>query len=502
MRHQRHFAARPHPCAPPSSANRFTTVHLPLATERCPDCRHPRMQNPQSHVMSPVSVPSLDGLYAAHVNPQWVKLLHTLQMNVTYERCAGSELFAADGRRFLDFLSGYCVHNAGHNHPAIIAALTEELGRSGPGMLQSHVPQLAAQLAERLVGLAGGRLQRVFFTSSGSEGVETAIKFARAHTRRDGLLYANGAFHGLTCGALSLMSDPFWTEGFGPMLPGTQGVDFGDLDALERHLATRQFAAFIVEPVQSEAGIRVPDEHYLPAVQELCRRHGTLFVLDEVQTGMYRTGPFLAAHHFHVEPDMVILAKAMSGGFIPVGAVLMSRAVSDSVFSSLKRSIVHASTFGENSLAMRAGLATLDVLQQEDLGERGAQMGARLRQQLTEALAPYEMVHAVRGLGMLSGIEFTTPRSLPLRLAFESFRRIHPAMFGQILVMRLFGERGILTQICGNNFMVLKVAPPLVVADAQLDEFVEAIRDVVHLMHHSPTFWSEALGLARRAVNL
>jgi len=307
--------------------------------------------------MSRTTVPSLDTLYSDYVNPQWVNLLNVLQMNVQYERCAAAELFTADHRRILDFLSGYCVHNAGHNHPAIIAALKEELDRSGPGMLQSHVPQLAAQLAERLVQLAGGRLQRVYFTNSGSEGVETAIKFARAHTRRDGLLFANGAFHGLTCGALSLMSDTFWSEGFGPMLPGTQGVPFGDLGALEKHLATRRFAAFIVEPVQAEAGIRVPDADYLPAVQELCRRYGTLLVLDEVQTGMYRTGPFVAAHRYHVEPDMVILAKALSGGLMPVGAVLTTAAISDSVFSSLRRAFVHASTYGENGLAMRAGAA-------------------------------------------------------------------------------------------------------------------------------------------------
>lgn len=447
-------------------------------------------------------VPSLDGIYSAHVNPQWVRLLNLLQMNVEYERCQGSELFTVEGRRILDFLSGYCVHNTGHNHPAIIAALKEELDRSGPAMLQSHVPHLAAQLAQRLSHLAGGKLQRVCFTNSGSEGVETAIKFARAHTRRTGLLYADGAFHGLSCGALSLMSDPFWSEGFGPMLPDTKGVPFGDVEALEQQLATRKYAAFIVEPVQSEGGIRVPDASYLQAAQNLCRRHGTLFVLDEVQTGMYRTGPFLAAHHFQLDPDMVILAKALSGGLVPVGAVLMSQAINDSVFSSLKRAIVHASTFGECGLAMRAGLATLDVLEQEDLGKRGSELGADFRQQLAEALAPYEMVGAVLGLGMLGGIQFTAPRQLRLRVAYESFRRIHPAMFGQVLVMRLFRDKNILTQICGNNFMVLKVAPPLVVSQAQLQECVAAIRDVVDLMHNSNGFWSEALGLARRAANL
>jgi ornithine--oxo-acid transaminase len=446
--------------------------------------------------------PSADALYAEHVNPQWVRLLNLLRMNVRYRSCAGAELFTEDGRRILDFLSGYCVHNTGHNHPAIAAAVRQELDAAGPGMLQSHVPELAGDLAYRLTRLAGGRLRRAFFCSSGSEGVEAAIKFSRAHTRREGLLYAEGAFHGLTCGALSLMSDRFWSDGFGPMLPGTTAVPFGELEALEKQLATRRYAAFIVEPVQAEAGIRVPDPQYLAQAQALCRKYGTLFVLDEVQTGMYRTGRFLAAQEFGLDPDMVILAKALSGGMIPVGALLMTEAISDSVYSSLKRAIVHTSTYGENSLAMRAGLAALDVLEQESLGERARRLGPELRRQLADALAPFEMVKEVRGLGMLSGIEFQPPRKLGLRLAFESFRRIHPGMFGQVVVMRLFRDHGVLTQICGNNFMVLKAAPPLVVTESQLNEFVSAVRATVELAHTSPSFWSEALGMARRAANI
>src|SRR5205085_1617641 len=169
-------------------------------------------------------------------NPQWVKLLEILQMNVRYERCAGAQLYTRDGRRILDFLSGYCVHNAGHNHPAIVEALHHELDRSGPAMLQSHVPELAGELAEKLCARAGGRLKKVFFASSGSEGVEAAIKFSRAHTGRSGLLYTNGAFHGLTCGALSLMGDPFWRDGFGPLLPGAEAIQFDDPEALEQKL--------------------------------------------------------------------------------------------------------------------------------------------------------------------------------------------------------------------------------------------------------------------------
>lgn len=443
-----------------------------------------------------------DVSYGDFVNPQWLRLLNLLQMNVRYASCLGAELFTSDGRRILDFLSGYCVHNAGHNHPEVIAALKDELDRQGPAMLQSHIPELAGELAMRLCSRAGGKLQKVFFCSSGSEGVEAAIKFSRAHAGRAGLLYANNAFHGLTCGALSLMGDSFWSQGFGPMLPDTHGIPFNDAASLDLQLATRRFAAFIVEPIQSEAGICLPDDGYLRTAQALCRRYGTLFVLDEVQTGMYRTGPFLAAHHFDVEPDMVILAKALSGGLIPSAAVLMSGEIYDSVYGSLKRSIIHTSTFSENGLAMRAGLATLDVLERDRLGERAAEAGLQLRQQLTRALSAYEMVKEVRGMGMLSGIEFTVPRRMALRLSFEAFRKIHPAMFGQILVMRLFRDRGMLTQICGNNFMVLKVAPPLAITERQLAEFVGAVHYVVDLAHNSTAFWQEALGLARRAVTL
>ena len=440
--------------------------------------------------------------YQKHVNPQWVRLLDALQMNVRYQRCSGVELQAEDGRRFLDFLSGYCVHNTGHNHPAIVSALQRELGREGPAMLQSHVSGLAGELAHRLCSLAGGRLSKVFFCSSGSEGVEAAIKFARANTGRTGLIYASGAFHGLTCGALSLMDDAFWRDGFGPLLPDTEAVPFGDLPALEAKLQSGKIAAFIVEPVQSEAGIRLPPPGYLEGAQAACRRHGTLFVLDEVQTGMFRTGRFLAAHHYGLDPDMVVLAKALSGGLIPCGAVLMSDRIYDSVYSSLKRAIVHTSTFSENNLAMRAGLATLDVLDHERLGERTVAMGEYLRGRLREALAGYEMVEEVRGLGLLNGIAFKAPRKLRLRVPFEAFRNIHPAMFGQLVVMRLFHDHGILTQICGNNFMVLKAAPPLVVDEEQACGFVRAITAVVDLMHTSATFWTEALGLARRMGNI
>lgn len=443
-----------------------------------------------------------DKLYANSVNPQWVRLLDVLQMNVPFAHCEGAELFQPDGKRVLDFLSGYCVHNTGHNHPDIIAALHEELERSGPVMLQSSVPELAGELASRLCGSAGGRLKKAHFTSSGSEGVEAAIKFARARTGRAGLLFADGAFHGLTCGALSLMGSEFWREGFGPLLPEARQIPLGDLKSLEAELSTKKCAAFFLEPIQGEGGIRIPDAQYLQQAQALCRKYGSLFILDEVQTGLYRTGPFLAAQHFGLDPDMAILAKALSGGLVAVGAVLMTDDIYNSVYSSLHRAIIHTSTYSENTLAMRAGLATLDVLESERLGARALALREYLRQQLRDALAGYEMVKEVRGLGLFIGVEFQAPRQWTLRASYETFKRIHSGMFGQMLVMNLFREKGILTQICGNNFQVLKVAPPLVVTAAQVDEFVRKLGEVVESVHASTTFWSEALGLARRVVNI
>jgi ornithine--oxo-acid transaminase len=315
------------------------------------------------------------------------------------------------------------------------------------------------------------------------------------------MLYAAGAFHGLTCGALSMMGDPFWRQGFGPLLPETEAIPFNDLSALEEKLATKRFAALVLEPIQGEAGVRVPSASYLMDAQALCRKFDTLFVLDEVQTGLGRTGKFLALQHYAVEPDMVVLAKALSGGLIPSGAVLMSEEVFRSVHNSLRRAIVHTSTYSENALAMRAGLASLEVLDAENLADRAQWLGEVLRSRLREAISEFEMVKEIRGLGLMCGIAFQSPKTLPLRLPFEAFRAIHPAMFGQMLVRRLFNEKGFLTQICGNDFMVLKVSPPLVVDEADIERFVSTAREVMEFVHTSNAFWSDALSLARRAIS-
>jgi ornithine--oxo-acid transaminase len=457
--------------------------------------------SPETQVPTPSStVP--DTSYRNFVNPEWVRLLGLLGMDVHYRRCTGTELRTDDGRVILDFLSGYCVYNTGHNHPYIVDALIRELQASGPTMLQSHIAYTAGTLAERLTALTCPHLTKTFFCSSGSEGIEAVIKFARVFTGRNGIVYAKGAFHGLTCGALSLMGDDFWKEGFGPLLPETYEIPFGDLAALDAALRQHKIAAVILEPLQGEAGIVPPPPDYLASVQALCKKHGALFVLDEVQTGIGRTGTFVTANREGVNPDMIVLAKALSGGLVPVAAVLMTDAIYKSVYGSLKKSIIHTSTFSENALSMRVGLATLDVIEQEKLAPRADSMGAELRDQLTQRLSRFEMFSQVRGLGMLNGIVLQPPTSLRLRIPFQTFRTIHPGMFGQMLVMRLFQHHDILSQMCGNNFMVLKVAPPLVVTDAQLEQYLDAIESVMEVVHSSTSFWSDALNMAQRAARV
>jgi ornithine--oxo-acid transaminase len=408
-------------------------------------------------------------------------------MNAEYKQCRAEELRTTDGRVILDFLSGYSIYNAGHNHPRIIEALRKEMESEGPSMLQSHVATSAGVLAEALCLRAGGRLNKVFFTNSGSEGVETAIKFARATTGRGGLLTVKNGFHGMTCGALSLTDNHFWSEGFGPLLPGVTFVDLDDIQTLERELSTHKYSAFILEPIQGEGGIVLASATYLQRAQALCRKHGTLFVLDEVQTGLYRTGEFLAAHHYGLDPDVVILAKALSGGLIPVGAVLMTDEVHDSVYSSPMRAFVHTSTYGENSLAMRAGLATIQVLEEEKLGERAHWLGESFRNRLRETLSRFEMVSEVRGLGFFNGIVFNQ-------------RRVYPGIFGQMIVMSLFREHGILTQVCGNNVNVLRATPPLNSSEKSLDRFVVAMEHVMEAAHTSKCFWQEAMHLAAQTA--
>ncbi len=354
-------------------------------------------------------------LHEKYLNPQLVRVLKTLGYDVGFTRGEGAYLYDAAGRRYLDLLSGFGVFAVGRNHPTVIGALEQVLDASLPDLVQLDVGLLAGVLAERLLARIPG-MERVYFCNSGAEAVESAIKFARMATRRTKIVYCDNAFHGLTTGALSLNGTEIFRSGFGPLLPDCVRIPFNDPEALEAALKGGDVAAFVVEPIQGK-GVYMPADDYFPEVSRLCQRYGTLFVADAIQTGMGRTGRFLAVEHWSVEPDMVLLSKALSGGFVPVGAVAMKDWIFARMFDRMDRALVHGTTFGKNNLAMAAGLATLAVMDDERLVERASDTGDALIDDLSAMVGRHELLKDVRGKGLMIGLEFGPPKKLNLRTA-------------------------------------------------------------------------------------
>jgi len=340
----------------------------------------------------------------------------------------------------------------------------------------------------------------VFFANSGTEASEAAIKFARRATGRSGLLYCRHAFHGLTTGALALCDDDAYRDGFEPLLPDCRAVAFNDLAALERALARRDVALFIVEPIQGK-GVNMPADGYLQEAAALCRRHGTLFVADEIQTGLGRTGRFLAVEHWGVEPDMVLLAKALSGGHVPVSAVLTKKRIYDKVFDRADRAVVHGSTYAKNDLAMAAGLATLDVLRSENLIARAERLGERLRVALGRLVERYQCVREVRGKGLMIGVEFGPPTSLKLRTSWNLIESAKAGLFCQLVTIPLFRDHKILTQVAGHASHTVTLLPPLVISEEDCDLIEGAFDQVVAGTERVPgAAWSLGKTLVGNAV--
>ncbi len=440
-------------------------------------------------------------LHARHLNEQMVRVLKAIGFDVGFARGEGPYLYDRDGSRYLDLLSGWGVLALGRNHPRLREALASVIGSDLPNLVQMDVPVLAGVLAERLLRHVPW-LDKVFFANSGTEAVEAAVKFARAATGRPGIVYCDHAFHGLTYGALSLNGDDIFRKGFGPLLPGCASVPFGDLAALEAALAPRQAAAFIVEPIQGK-GVNMPGDGYLAAAAALCRRHGTLVVADEIQTGLGRTGRFLAVEHWGVEPDLVLLAKALSGGHVPVGAVLTRKWIFDKVFDRMDRAVVHGSTFAKNDLAMAAGIATLEVLESERLVERAARLGDRLLAGFEDMARRYEFVRAARGKGLMLGIEFGPPRSLKLKAAWSMIEAVNRGLFCQLITVPLFKEHKVLSQVAGHANHTVKLLPPLVIDEADCDWIEGAFDAVIADSHRMPgAAWSLGKTLADHAMKM
>jgi ornithine--oxo-acid transaminase len=437
-------------------------------------------------------------LYERHLNAQMVRVLRTIGFDLDYAHGEGPHLLDAAGNRYLDLLGGFGVFALGRNHPTVIDALKQALDARLPGLVQLDVSLLAGLLAEGLLARTPW-LDKAFFCNSGAEAVEAAIKFARAATGRQRIVFCDHAFHGLTCGALSLCGDDLFRNGFEPLLPGCVRIPFDDPGALERALRGRDVAAFMVEPVQGK-GVNLPSPGYLAEAARICHRHGTLLVADEIQCGLGRTGRFLASEHFGLEADMVLLAKALSGGFAPVGAVLTRRAVFDKVFDRMDRAVVHGSTFAKNDLAMVAGLATLHVLGEERLIERADALGAKLLADLRTSLGDLEFVREVRGLGLMIAIEFGTPRSLKLKAAWALMEQASRGLFCQLVLIPLLEKHRILAQVAGHALPVIKLLPAYVIDEDDVAWIVRAFTEVIRDSQRMGGVWDLGRTLASHAI--
>lgn len=435
-----------------------------------------------------------------YMNPQLPRVLKTIGFDKTYIRGEGAYLWDESGRRYLDMLSGYGVFNFGRYHPVIVKTMRDMLEAQDANMVQMDCPHLTGELAKAL-SQKNPRGGRVYFTSTGAETVETAIKFAKAHTKKNRFLFLDHGFHGLTVGALSVMGNDEFREGFGPLLLQCDKIPFNDLKALEYELKKKDVAAFIFEPIQGK-GVFTPREGFLKEAEGLCRKYGALTIADEVQSGMGRTGTFFAFEHEGLAPDIVLLSKALSGGLVPTGAVIATDEIFESVFSRMDRCVVHSSTFGKNSLSAAMGLASLWIIENENMLERARHVGDKLTSGLRAMIPDFEMMGEVRGRGCMIGVEFRSPDSFKFKMAWNVIHTLNKGLFPQLVTIPLIRDHGILSQTSGHNQDIVKFLPPIVLSDDDISYFLNSFRQVMELVHTVPGgIWDLGKTLAKAALS-
>ncbi len=439
-------------------------------------------------------------LHRRYVNPQFVRVLEVIGFNRNYVRAKGARLIDEQGREVLDFLAGFGVFNIGRNHPLVAEVLQDMLKAGAASLVQMDLGAISGLLAEALAKIAPGDLEAVFFTNSGTEGVEGALKFARQATRKHKIVYCRRAFHGLTLGALSVNGNEEFRGRNEPLLPGCIPVPFNDLSALEKAFSRKDVAAFIVEPIQGK-GVFVPDDDYFPGVRRLCDQYDVLMIADEVQTGFGRTGRMFAMNHWDVVPDLMVVSKALSGGYIPLGAVITRRDIHSKVFDCMDRCFAHSNTFGQNDLAMAAGLATLHVIEEEGLIDRSRQMGDAIMRGLKKLAQQYEMLHQIRGKGLMIGMQFGSPRSFTLKTGWKLLHTMNEELFCQMITMPLLEKHHILTQVAGHGLDTVKILPPLTIDAADADQFLSAMDSVLKDAHKFPgSAWTTVKNLGLRTA--
>lgn len=390
-----------------------------------------------------------------HLNTAYSQKLCGAEGAVEF-RDEGVYTYDNHGKRYLDCLGGYGIFNVGHRHPKVINAVKTQLDQVCLHS-QDLLNPWAAHLAKQLSDITPGNLQYSFFCNSGAEAVEGAIKLARLYTGKTEVISTKNAYHGVTMGALSATGRDVFREQFQPLLPGFTHVPFNDIDALEKAIGENT-CAVILEPIQGEGGINVPSPGYLKKVRKLTKERGVLLILDEVQTGMGRTGRMFACEHEGVTPDIMCLAKALGGGVMPIGAFISTpeiwRVLEDNPS-------IHNSTFGGNPLACTAASATIEVLMEENLPARSAVMGNYFMSSLKELMAKYpKYLSDVRGRGLLIGLEFKT---IELRTGVQH---------------ELF-HRGVLVAGTMNANRTVRIEPPLTITRPQIDLMIRTLEGIL-----------------------
>jgi ornithine--oxo-acid transaminase len=414
-----------------------------------------------------------------HIHPRLLKMFEMGGMSAAFTRGQGQYLWDKDGNRYLDLLAGGGVFFVGRNHPQVNAALRDVLDLELPNLCVVNASALGGLLAERLLELAGPHFSKVVFANSGSEAIEVCIRFSRYMTRRRRFLALTGAFHGRTYGAISLCGFEQMKEGQDPLMPVVTPLRPNDLGALRNELSKRDVAALFVEPVQGMT-TEVMDASYMREAEKLCREYGTVFVCDEIQTGLGRTGSWFASAELGARPGMMTVSKTLSGGQVPVSAVLMSEEVYEGVYSKFKSGPIYFSTFAENNLAMAAGIATLDVLREIDAPARARALSEQLRRGLIDIASRYDCIDRVAGKGLMIAVYFKDSEALGLRVQQELVGVADKGAFATAVNCDMFAKQRVVVQIPGPELNAIKILPPVTITDEDVRYFLGAFEDTLH----------------------
>lgn len=416
-------------------------------------------------------------LYSEYVNPGLASMLSLINFDKNFVKAEGCYVYDSDGNKYIDFLGAYGALNLGHNPAEIYEAL--EKVKERPNLLQASLSTFAAVLGHNLAQVVPKGLKHSFFCNSGAEAVEGALKAARAASGKTGIISCEGSFHGKTYGALSATGRKKYQEPFLPLVPGFQTVPYGDANALEEKLKQKDIAAFIVEPIQGEGGIIVPPEGYLKDVRMLCDKYGVLLIADEIQTGFGRTGTMFACEREGVSPDIMTVAKSLGGGVVPIGAFITTEEVWEKAFGGMEKCLLHTSTFGGNTMACAAGIASINAIIEKNLPEHAKEVGEYMLEGLKTLKDRYGIIKDVRGRGLMAGIEFETPeKGILSKLTGGAVNRFYKEYTGSMVAGELLNTHRIITAYTLNNPNVIRLEPPLIIEKEDIDYMLNSLEDI------------------------